>query len=62
MKYRKQFLTALLAALMLFALLPAATLSEDEILLDMDGEEIFFDPTAALNAIFAKSYSVERMY
>ena len=28
----------------------------------VDGEEIFFDPTAALNAIFAKSYSVERMY
>ena len=26
------------------------------------GQEVFFDPTAALDAIDAKNYSVERMY
>ena len=28
----------------------------------LDGQEVFFDPTAALDAIDAKNYSVERMY
>ena len=28
----------------------------------VDGAEVFFDPTAAIDAIAAKNYSVERMY